>query len=265
MREERATENFPASIVAVYEYQVEEGLDDVVTKTAVVEIPVPWRFILESGRAYDLSATKAQYRYDAALAQVIPQWNAEALQEYIDTHPDPTALDYDEDDAVRWMVAASLNGRYPHIKVCWNTELTKLSNSNDYTTYYNKYHSSADAYEQSKVAAMAGSAVTPYWKQTFSDWYFKSTVDFNGDTPTAAQLAQKRNSATSEADQLAWLQENYPTVKVLMEDVVSDLSDPTPKLLELPVTWSKVEVNEYDRATQSMTARWLGDAAVGII
>ncbi len=265
VREERAMERFPTSIVAVYEYQVEENLDTVTTKMAAVEIPVPWRFILESGRAYDLSATKAQYRYDAALAQVIPQWNAEALQDYINTHPDPSALDYDEDDAVRWVVAASLNGRYPHIRVCWNTELMKLSNRNDYTTYNSKYSGSGNAYELEKVAAMAGSLVNPYWKQTYSDWFFKSAADYNGDNPTADQLAQKRNSPTAEADQLAWLEANYPTVRVLMEDVRSELDDPTPVLVELPVTWRKVEVKEYDSATQSLTARWLGDAAVGIL
>lgn len=216
VREERATQNFPESIVAVYEYQEEQNIETVVTKRALVEIPVPWNFVMENGRAYSLSASKAKYQYDAALAQVIPEWNAKALQDYIDAHPDPTALDYDEDDAVRWVVAASLNGRYPHIKVCWNTELMKLPNRPDYDTYNAKYGSSGNAAETAKVAAMAGSANNPYWKQTYSDWYFKSDAEFFGDVPTSEQKAQKSNVPVSEAAQKQWLEENYPKVRVLM-------------------------------------------------
>ena len=260
VREERAVADFPTSIVAVYEYQtaVEGDLNAVATRIAAVEIPVPWRFIVQNGRQYDLAATKAEYRYDAVLAEIIPQWNAEALQEYINTH-DPNDLDYDEDAAVKWVVAAGLNGRFPHIKVCWNTELMGLASDAVYKDYNAKYGSGSDQTEKDKVAALAGSPIKPAQKETFSDWYFHP-----GDC-TGVIAGEAKNEAVSEADQLAWLNAHYSMVKVLMEDVQSDLTDPTPIVIELPISWKKVEINEYDAASQSMTSRWLGDEATGVI
>lgn len=262
VREERATANFPESVVAIYEYQVEKDIETVETKLGAVEIPVPWRFIVQNGKQYNLSSTKAEYRYDAVFAQIIPQWNAEELQKYIDEHPDPNALDYDEDDAVKWVIAAGLNGRFPHIKVCWNTELKGLANNADYVKYNGIYGASGSAEEKAKVAELAGAPNNPYWKQTYSDWFFKSNNEFNGDLPTAAQKAEGNNEAAAEAEQLAWLNAHYGTVKVMMDDVRSEESDPTPVVMELPVTWEKYTVDEYDTASQSMTARWMGGAAV---
>lgn len=244
VREDRATANFPESIVAVYEYQEETSLGVVETKTAAIELQVPWLFIMQNGKQYDLNSTKAQYRYDAVLTQTIPQMNAEELQKYIDEHPDPTALDYDEDDAVKWVLAASLNGRLPHIKVCWNTELRALASA----------------------AEISGAPINPYWKETFSDWYFTNASDLNGDAPSGVnKTTAKKNEAMSEAAQLAWLNENYSTVTVLMDDVRSDDANAAPIVLELPVTWTKYTVDEYDAASQSMTNRWMGDAATGNI
>lgn len=262
VREERATADFPENIVAVYEYQVEKDIETVETKLGAVVIPVPWRFIVQNGKQYDLGSTKVQYRYDAVLAQIIPQWNAEELQKYIDEHPDPNALDYDEDDAVKWVIAAGLNGRFPHIKVCWNTELKALANHADYVKYNSLYGSSSKEEEKEKVAELAGSPNNPYWKQTYSDWFFKSDNEFTGDIPSAAQKAEGNNEASAEAQQLAWLNEHYGSVKVLMDDVRSEESDPTPIVVELPITWTKYTVDEYDAASQSMTARWLGNEAV---
>lgn len=262
VREERVTADFPENIVAVYEYQVEKDIETVETKLGAVVIPVPWRFIVQNGKQYDLGSTKAQYRYDAVLAQIIPQWNAEELQKYIDEHLDPSALDYDEDDAVKWVIAAGLNGRFPHIKVCWNTELKALANHADYVKYNSLYGSSSNEEEKEKVAELAGSPNNPYWKQTYSDWFFKSDNEFTGDIPSAAQRAEGNNEASAEAQQLAWLNEHYGSVKVLMDDVRSEESDPTPIVVELPITWTKYTVDEYDAASQSMTARWLGNEAV---
>lgn len=255
VREERATADFPTSIVAVYEYQVSTGIDSIETRTAAVEIPVPWRFIVQNGRQYDLAATKAEYRYDAVLAEIIPQWNAEALQEYINSH-DPNDLDYDEDAATKWVVAAGLNGRFPHVKVCWNTELAGLASNADYVKYNKLYGSGSDQTEKDKVAALAGSPVNPSAKDTLSDWYFHAD-QYPGKTGA--------NEPMTEADQLQWLNEHYNTVKVTMDDVQSDLADPTPIVKELPISWKKVEITEYDTNSQSMTSRWLGDEATGVI
>lgn len=255
VREERATADFPTSIVAVYEYQVSTGIDSIETRTAAVEIPVPWRFIVQNGRQYDLAATKAEYRYDAVLAEIIPQWNSEALQDYINSH-DPNDLDYDEDAATKWVVAAGLNGRFPHVKVCWNTELAGLASNADYVKYNKLYGSGSDQTEKDKVAALAGSPVNPSAKDTLSDWYFHAD-QYPGKTGA--------NEPMTEADQLQWLNEHYNTVKVTMDDVQSDLADPTPIVKELPISWKKVEINEYDTNSQSMTSRWLGDEATGVI
>lgn len=257
VREERGTANFPDYIVAVFEYQeLRAGtVDQIDTKVAAVEIPVPWRFIVQNGRQYDLAATKAEYRYDAVLAEIIPQWNSEALQDYINSH-DPNDLDYDEDAATKWVVAAGLNGRFPHVKVCWNTELAGLASNADYVKYNKLYGSGSDQTEKDKVAALAGSPVNPSAKDTLSDWYFHAD-QYPGKTGA--------NEPMTEADQLQWLNEHYNTVKVTMDDVQSDLADPTPIVKELPISWKKVEINEYDTNSQSMTNRWLGDAATGII